>query len=325
MENPQGYDLIGDIHGCAESLELLLHKMGYTKTNGVFVHPKRQVVFLGDVVDRGPRIREAVSIVRSMVEAGSAQIVMGNHEYNLLSYLTENGVDNGQHYLREHSPRHYRILKETLEQYEPYPDELSALLEWIRHMPVFLDFDNFRVVHACWHQSLIDRFVEEYPDGYLSESLLQKSAIQGSFEWTVFDRLLRGTHLKLPNNEVMISKDGFKRRFFRTKFWLPEPEFYADVVFQPDPLPPHISRRRISSTDFEDLLYYDPKEKPLFIGHYWREGVPATITDNIACIDYSAVKFGRLVAYRMDDEAVLTSEKFIWVDVAAEIKDPELG
>jgi hypothetical protein len=45
---------------------------------------------------------------------------------------------------------------------------------------------------------------------------------------------------------------------------------------------------------------------------------PAPITENIACLDYSAVKYGRLVAYRMDDERCLSREKFIWVDVERE-------
>lgn len=319
MADRQGYDLIGDIHGCARSLELLLERLGYRRKDGVYQHPERQVVFLGDIVDRGPRIRESVQIVRRMVEAGHAKIVMGNHEYNLLCYLTP--AQEGEHpYLREHSPRHHRILKETLDQYAEYPEELESLLDWIMEMPLFLEFDGFRVVHACWHQALVDQVVEKYGVNHLTPEMLQRSAHHGTFEWTLLDRLLRGTHLKLPNDEVMISRDGFRRKFFRTKFWARLPQFYADVVFQPDPLPSHIARRALTVQDFDDLLYYSESEKPLFIGHYWREGAPEPITDNIACLDYSAVKFGKLVAYRMDDEPVLSADKFVWVDVHREFR-----
>lgn len=45
---------------------------------------------------------------------------------------------------------------------------------------------------------------------------------------------------------------------------------------------------------------------------------PAPITDNIACLDYSAVKYGRLVAYRMDSEQCLSRDNFTWVDVERE-------
>ena len=325
MTDLQGYDLIGDIHGCALTLEMLLKRLGYQCQDGVYRHAERQVVFLGDIVDRGPRIREAVQIVRAMVEAGSAQIVMGNHEYNLLCYLTPSD-ENGEHeYLRERTPRHHRILKETLEQYEAYPQELESLLEWIMEMPLLLEFDHFRVVHACWHQELIDQFQQQYGGNHLTPELLQRSASHGTFEWTLLDRLLRGTHLKLPHDEVMISRDGFRRRFFRTKFWAREPQLYADVVFQPDPLPSHIARQALSAQDYDDLLYYGEEEKPLFIGHYWREGLPEPITDNIACLDYSAVKFGKLVAYRMDNEQRIAADKFVWVDVGQEFQQPELG
>ena len=320
----QGYDLIGDIHGCANSLELLLQRMGYSRKDGVYQHPERQVVFVGDIVDRGPRIREAVQIVRDMVESGNAQIVMGNHEYNLLCYLTP--AESGEHpYLRERTPRHHRILKETLEQFEAYPEELESLLQWIMEMPLYLEFDHFRVVHACWAQELVDQLEQQYGVNHLTPELLQRSAEHGTFEWTLLDRLLRGTHLKLPNGELMVSKDGFRRKFFRTKFWACEPQFYADVVFQPDPLPSHIARQPLTEQDYGDLLYYGEREKPLFIGHYWREGVPEPITGNIACLDYSAVKFGKLVAYRMDAEPELSADRFVWVDVHQEFGTGPLG
>lgn len=320
----KGYDLIGDVHGCGLSLELLLEKLGYSKSSGVYSHPGRQVIFVGDIVDRGPRIRESLHLVYDMVQSGNAQIVMGNHEFNFLSYCTRGKQGSGMSYLREHNPRHYRILAETLEQFANYPDEQEMFLQWIREMPVYLEFENFRVVHACWHQRLIDRFESEYPNHVIDDRFLHRSSQRGTFEWALMDRLLRGTHLRLPDGEVMVSKDGYERRFFRTKFWAEEPEYYGDVVFQPDPLPEHIARMPLAEQDFNDLLYYGPEQKMLFIGHYWREGEPETITPNIACLDYSAVKYGKLVAYRLDDETTIQPDKFVWVDVRTEIAD-ELG
>lgn len=320
-EQKQGYDLIGDIHGCALSLELLLSKMGYEKRDGVYRHPRRKVIFLGDLVDRGPRIRETLQLAYAMVQAGEADIVMGNHEYNYLSYCTEGKEGSGMSYLREHSPRHHRILAETIEQLADYPEERATYQQWIREMPLYLEFEHFRVVHACWHQRLIDRFEASYSDHCIDDDFLHRSSKRGTFEWALMDRLLRGTHLSLPEGEVMVSKDGYQRRFFRTKFWEKSPNYYGDVVFQPDPLPEHIASMKLTEQDHNDLLYYHPDEKMLFIGHYWREGVPEPITPNIACLDYSAVKYGKLVAYRLDDEKTIQRDKFIWVDVETEIAD----
>ena len=117
----EGYDLIGDVHGCGATLGSLLERLGYHQRGGVYRHPRRKVIFLGDLIDRGPRIRLAVSIARRMVEAGEAHIVMGNHEYNALAYCHRAPAGMNREWLREHTPRHNRIIRETLEQYRDHP------------------------------------------------------------------------------------------------------------------------------------------------------------------------------------------------------------
>lgn len=79
-------DIIGDIHGHADKLEELLTKLGYSKTNGIYSHLDRKVLFVGDYIDRGPKIRETLQIVRAMVDSGNAIALMGNHEYNALCF-----------------------------------------------------------------------------------------------------------------------------------------------------------------------------------------------------------------------------------------------
>ncbi len=83
------FDLIGDVHGCADELEKLLGKLGYAPDEaGVWRHPEgRKVVFLGDLVDRGPRVPEVLRIAMGMVKAGSALCVPGNHDEKLLRWL----------------------------------------------------------------------------------------------------------------------------------------------------------------------------------------------------------------------------------------------
>lgn len=79
-------DIIGDIHGHANKLELLLQKLGYELKDGAFAHATRKVVFVGDYIDRGPKIRETLKIVNAMVDIKNAIALMGNHEYNALCY-----------------------------------------------------------------------------------------------------------------------------------------------------------------------------------------------------------------------------------------------
>jgi len=311
----EGYDLIGDVHGCGATLGALLEKLGYHRQDGVYRHPRRKAVFLGDLIDRGPRIRLAVSIARNMVEAGEAHIVMGNHEFNALAYNRRCPAEAGCQWLREHTPRHNRIIRETLEQYRDHPDEWEDVLAWFMDIPLLLELDGMRVVHACWDAPLIERFLAAYPSARIDEAFLDASADPDSFAFRVLERLTRGTHLRLPEGIEIQSGDGFTRRTFRAHFWARHPRTYGDVVFQPDNLPGDLESRPLSASERQRLTYYGPEQPPLFLGHYWCEGVPALPAPNIACLDYSAVKYGRLVAYRWDGEARLDADKFVWLRV----------
>jgi len=82
------FDIVGDVHGCADELEELLGLLGYEPVDGAYRHPDgRRAVFVGDLVDRGPRILDTVAIVHAMVEQGSALAVPGNHDMKLVRAL----------------------------------------------------------------------------------------------------------------------------------------------------------------------------------------------------------------------------------------------
>jgi protein phosphatase len=99
------FDIIGDVHGCCDELEALLHQLGYElgepgalATGGAtgvatYSHPQgRKAVFVGDLVDRGPRILDTVRLVRNMVTSGSAFCVIGNHDLKLMRKLRGQNV-----------------------------------------------------------------------------------------------------------------------------------------------------------------------------------------------------------------------------------------
>ncbi|VXC10562.1 Diadenosine tetraphosphatase and related serine/threonine protein phosphatases [Pseudomonas sp. 8BK] len=315
LDPARGYDLIGDIHGCAKTLEHLLSTLGYRQQGGVWRHPQRMAIFLGDLVDRGPRIREALHLVRDMVVAGQALCIMGNHEFNALAWSTPAAPGSGRQFVREHTPRHARLIKETLEQFDAYPAEWQGFLDWFYELPLFIDAGHFRVVHACWDASLIEPLRAQFADGCIDEHFLQAAAVHGSFANTALDRLLRGTDMRLPHGMTLTSDDGFTRAHFRTKFWEEDPQTYGDIVFQPDALPELAAQMPLSEMQKTELLKYGADQPLLFVGHYWRSGKPAPIRSNLACLDYSAVLNGKLVAYRLDQETRLDAHKFVWVDV----------
>jgi protein phosphatase len=86
------FDIIGDVHGCFDELHELLKALGYSiEKNGgeyrVEVPEGRKAIFLGDLVDRGPKIVDVLRLVMGMVEVGTALCIPGNHDMKLLQKL----------------------------------------------------------------------------------------------------------------------------------------------------------------------------------------------------------------------------------------------
>ncbi|MAU11904.1 MAG: polynucleotide kinase-phosphatase [Anaerolineaceae bacterium] len=101
------FDIIGDVHGCFDELVLLLEQLGY-QIDGLQVTPPtgRKAVFLGDLVDRGPKTPQVLKLVMGMVTAGTAICVPGNHDIKLKRAL------EGRNVQRTHG------LAESMEQLE---------------------------------------------------------------------------------------------------------------------------------------------------------------------------------------------------------------
>ena len=148
--DPGPFDLIGDVHGCADELEELLGTLGYAPDEaGVWRHPEgRKVVFLGDLVDRGPRVPDVLRIAMGMVKAGSALCVPGNHDEKLLRWL------------RGKTVRMAHGLERTVEQLESEPPEflfdVNAFLDGLVSHYV-LDGGRLVAAHAGMKQEMQGR------------------------------------------------------------------------------------------------------------------------------------------------------------------------
>jgi hypothetical protein len=304
--NQPRYDIIGDIHGHADPLRALLAKLGYREHEGAYRHPERKVIFVGDFIDRGPKIRETLRIVRAMTDAGTALAVMGNHEYNALCFHTSD--PRGRH-LRPHSDTNVRQHRATLDQIVlPAPDEWKDWLAWFKALPLFLDLGGLRVVHACWDA---DEIAFLNGDNRLTDDLLFKSAIKGTLAYRAIDVLLKGKEVELPAGHTFTDKEGTIRREIRVKWWIPgDGNTYYDLS-----LPTYETAPKLAIPCTPSLACgYVKTEPPVFVGHYWLPPAkPELLAPNVACVDYSVAKQGPLVAYRWDGEAVLEAEKFVSV------------
>lgn len=136
------FDIIGDVHGCADELEMLLGDLGYAVAwsgKDVTVTPPagRRAIFVGDLVDRGPRSPDVLRIARHMVEAGTALAVVGNHDDKLKRHL------DGKAVKVSHG------LAETIEQLSAEPPEFATdMRAWLDGLISHYVLDDGKLVVA---------------------------------------------------------------------------------------------------------------------------------------------------------------------------------
>jgi protein phosphatase len=86
-------DIIGDVHGCYDELIILLAQLGYADNGETWAHPEgRKVVFVGDLVDRGPKTPDVLKLAMRMTASGNAYCVPGNHDSKLMRWLDGRNV-----------------------------------------------------------------------------------------------------------------------------------------------------------------------------------------------------------------------------------------
>lgn len=303
------YDFIGDIHGHADELEALLVHLGYRELHGVYRHPERKVIFLGDFIDRGPRIARVVEIARAMIARGFAMAVMGNHEWNALSYDTANRNHRGT-FLRPHTDKNTKQHIATLSQLSP--TEKREALEWFRTLPLWLDLDGVRVVHACWDEPSMRRLAEarggnvEVTDDFLHAANEAASPLLEALE-----TVLKGKEIPLPAGVSFTDKDGHVRKRMRAS-WYASP---VGQSYQSYAMTNEIECDRPLEADvIANASPYPAAAPPVFVGHYWlRAEHPTILASNVACLDYSVAKQGFLCAYRWAGEQLLSNDHFAWI------------
>ncbi|MBU2582862.1 MAG: polynucleotide kinase-phosphatase [Alphaproteobacteria bacterium] len=151
------FDIIGDVHGCRDELLGLFGKLGYSvRLEGegldrrvvAEVPEGRRVIFVGDLVDRGPASPDVLRIAMHMVEQGQALCVPGNHDVKLLRYL------NGRNVKLNHG------LDATVSQLDREPPEFKQTVKkfidgLVSH--AWLEGGRLAIAHAGIKEPMLGR------------------------------------------------------------------------------------------------------------------------------------------------------------------------
>jgi hypothetical protein len=186
---------------------------------------------------------------------------------------------------------------------------------------LWLELPELRVVHACWHQPLMDWLRPRLHDSrYLTAELLAQACTEPDTlaekdgpDPSVFkavEVLTKGIELQLPGMSAFVDKDGISRSRVRSRWWDEQALTFRDLANMPE-------RERAQLPELGVPEHQRPaagNRSPVFFGHYWMTGEPRLLSAHAVCVDYSAGKGGPLVAYRHDAGAPLSPDGFIWVD-----------
>ena len=298
-------DIVGDIHGEFDALCALLGHLGYDEQGG---HPEgRSLVFVGDLCDRGPNSPAVFALVRRLVDAGRAVAVLGNHEINLLRNDAKSGA--GWFFAK----RWQRDQTDYAPFACPTEAERVEIVDWLAQLPIALEREDVRVVHAAWQDEPIsavraqplgavlpayERWEEQAQHAALAIDGCQSTGAENcTVEWDLEDKnqqppmlhalAAHGVHQQM-SNPIKVLTSGVERKgtapFFSSGKW----RFTERVAWwerYDDPTPVVVGHywRRLYPVDRATLGKDDPD---LFIDihpHHWHGQ-----RGNVMCVDFSA-------------------------------------
>ncbi len=304
------YDIIGDVHGEAGLLKMLLKKMGYEKNSGYYQHPERKAIFVGDFTNRGPEIRLTLQIIRQMVDNGAAFAILGNHEINNILYHLKNEMK--EPLLREKGKRYASVTKTVLE-YKFFPEEWKSMRKWLRTLPMFIDLGGIRIAHAYWSDKNINILKNQLPEGKIPRSIFRDLVLHPELELSqAILQTTRGVHLVLPPDLKIYDHRKRGHRFFRIRWWeSPEGKTFHDYSYESKF---HLPKYTIPPEIYPQYEIYPKDAPPVFFGHYCQGRGPYIIGKNLCCVDACVTIRKALAAYRWNGETELNPENLIMVE-----------
>jgi hypothetical protein len=230
----------------------------------------------GDFIDGGKFNEQVITDVRNMVANGSAHAIMGNHELNAILFNESNQERTG--WLRNRSDDNRRQHGTFIAEYgcmgelatdSPEEHRLIDVLDWFRSLPLFLEFNDFRVVHAQWDAASI-ALISELDAFSINNSIKGARLRKADYEsvadiqsviGAAVERSLKGTEAALPDGYSFLDHHKKPRKHVRLKWWTTGTRSYRNLalsVKDPQALPDELIH------GLSELAPYGAAEKPVF-------------------------------------------------------------
>lgn len=335
--NSNNIDVIGDVHGEYDALLKLINCLGYDLQGNHKNNNK--LVFVGDLVDRGPDSVSVVKLVKSLVDNGNAQCILGNHELDILLNLQRDG--NGWFFESPHIDDIHKKFKSV----KALDEDKQLIIKFFKSLPIALENDKLRIVHACWHQESIDELqssnFKSVIDAHIHYTDATSVFMRSSGLQEKYDNIINQYHndlisesSKVPyindiaeyeleigsRNPIKILTSGVKEKvnkpFFaggkwrmldRCKWWDVYTDYYKSVIIG------HYWRTFKSNKDKSEYDLFKNIEFNAWHGY----------NNNVFCVDYSVGRryndrlnnkqfINKLAAFRVQENKLITEDGEIY-------------
>ena len=174
---------------------------GRPEADGVYRHQGRQVIFVGDFIDRGPQISQVLGIVRrcsKQARLGRLSATTNSTPWPTIPMIRIRPANTCSH-----TPEHARQVRKTVAQLAP--QELQDSLEWFRSLPLCLDLDGLRVVHACWDDRAVNQITQGLAEhGGITRSFLHSACKKCQPLFIPVDMILKGKEAPPSRRDVIL-------------------------------------------------------------------------------------------------------------------------
>lgn len=323
----RGFDIVGDVHGRFDAMMELVTDIGYSvQSDGALEHEggDRQLIFVGDLINKGPQNKDVLDVVRASEGVGTARAILGNHELFHICYA-RTGADG--EFLTPHSEKADRFLKTFLDEFPFGSDVHKDAIDWMAQLPVYIDLPDAKVFHAMHSSQDIER-LHAYmnPDQSLRDEAFE---LHGSMKkdgykhhgekvdvfWAM-ERTLFGS--RIATSDAMRAADYTKR--WRVNWWVGADAdsekllgvdghgLNQDFI---DDLSARLSRLRT-----QQRHAFEVPDGLSFFGHYSLRSEPAVTSEKALCLDFSgADNRGVLTAYRFNEgDTEFNDDQLVSVD-----------
>ena len=288
------YTVVPDIHADLERLNWSIDRAQGSK-----------MIFLGDLIDAGELVKKPNDLgvlqqVSQLIYDGQASCILGNHELNAVLFHRRSSTSN--HPLRSHKDTNSKQHKSFIESFGVESSDGLSWTAWmLETLPLWLEFDGLRIVHACWSEKAIGIVKKRRPSGHLQLEDLEEVAAKTTEFARAVETITSGPEAKLPSGYSFTDNGGNTREHVRLSWWNAENTTWAKAALSV----PDLSQLPNDELPAELMSeIYSVDATPVLVGHYKMKGIPTLQSANATSLDYPL----RKCVYHWSGESTLQNQ-----------------